>query len=575
MKHAYLKRTLAVAAAFALCLSPGSDAVLFAEETSAVSAASETEIVNTVPTMASIVNISSGAVRGYNYNGTYTFKGIPYATAERFGMPQKAEAWEGVRSALVYGSIAPQNMAYAKSPDSSRFSEYANSDLFENEADCLNLNVWTQSVDPEAKKPVIVWLHGGGFGSGASSELATYDGTNISKKGDVVFVSINHRLNVLGYMDLSAYGEEYKYSGNAGTADIVAALEWVQENIEAFGGDPSNVTIIGQSGGGGKVMALLGTPAAQGLFQKAWVMSGGVSGRTTEEAQAQTQAIVDYLGITENIPEALKALPYDELLAAANACVFSASPVVDGDYYPAETIDENGAFTELAKDIPVVISTVYAETSGVLQKLLFEQQDAVSAEDITGSDAQAAVEEKYGEHAQEIIDAFQSAYPDKDLVDVLYIDAGRSNDSAVSKANQGGAPVYQAVFAWKLPVFGGTQSWHTGGDVPFIFANADKEGYLIAGDEAGAYAYQDVCAGALINYAYTGNPSPDGIEWTPFTVENGETMIFDTNSEVRGYHDRELLSLINEYAPAEDAWAGMQAFLQSQETAAAEDAEAE
>lgn len=552
------KPVVASALAVVIAVCPMSLTASASNEEAETAESAET-VKNTSPTLASIVNISSGAIRGYNYNGTYTYKGIPYATAERFGMPQKPEPWEGVRSTLVYGSVSPQNPAYKKSPDSSRFSEYASSDLFENEADCLNLNVWTQTLDNEAKKPVVVWLHGGGYSSGASSELAVYDGTNISQKGDLVFVSVNHRLNVLGYMDLSAYGEEYSGSGNAGMADIVAALQWVQDNIETFGGDPSNVTVIGQSGGGGKVMTLLGMPSAEGLFQKAWAMSGGVNGRTSEEAQAQTQAVAEALGIKDNIPEGLKAVPYEELLAAANEVGFSASPVVDGTYYPEKTIDDEGTFTGISKDIPLVISTVYAEMSGTLQKLLFEQQDAVCTADIYGGDAQAAIEEKYGEHAQEVINAFKEAYPDKDLEDLLYINTGRSDSTVLSKSAQGGADVYQAIFAWRLPVFGGTQSWHTGGDVPFIFANADKEGYLIAGDEEGAYAFQDVCSSALINFAYTGNPSPDGLEWTPFTSENEATMVFDTNSEVRSGHDKTLLSLLNEYAP-EDPMGGFEAY---------------
>lgn len=558
MKRKTQKTIIAAAAVIVLGVSPAGYAN--------VSAAAQTEnttaeISNTTPTMASLVDISSGTIRGYNYNGTYTYKGIPYATAERFGMPEEPASWDGVLSTLVYGSICPQNPAYAKSPDSSRFTEYANSDLYENEKDCLNLNVWTQSLDPDAKKPVVVFLHGGGYSSGSSSELAVYDGTNISKEGELVFVSINHRLNVLGYMDLSAYGDEYKYSGNAGMVDIVSALEWIQKNITSFGGDPSNVTIIGQSGGGGKVLTLLGMPSAKGLFQKAWCMSGGVGGRTSKDAQSQTQAIADYLNITENIPEALKQMPYDKLLAAANETGFSPSPVIDNDYYPEATISEDGTFAQSAKDIPLVVSTVYAETSGTLQKILFERQDAENTGNLLEGDVNSAIEEKFGEHAEEVKKAFEMAYPDKETVDLLYINSSRNNDTALAKSDLGGAGVYQAVFAWKLPLFGGTQSWHTGGDVPFIFMNADKEGYLIAGDESGAYEYQNVCGSSLANFAHTGDPSPDNMEWAPFTRDNGETMIFDSNSEVRGYHDEALLSLINEYAPAGNPWAGMEEFL--------------
>ena len=209
----------------------------------------------------------------------------------------------------------------------------------EGEDTCLSLNVWTPSVDAEAKKPVLVWLHGGGYTSGTSAEHRIYEGYNLAKYGDIVFVSINHRLNYLGFLDLSDYGDAYKYSANLSFVDIVCALNWVQDNIAAYGGDPDCVTIVGQSGGGGKAATMMGVPSAEGLFCRAVAQSGGsaYSNRTPEESKAQTQALVESLGLADASPEEvvqyLKDLPYDELAAACQAVQYTCSPVNDGDFY--------------------------------------------------------------------------------------------------------------------------------------------------------------------------------------------------------------------------------------------------
>lgn len=465
-------------------------------------------------------------------------------------MPVEA-SWKSRKSALVYGAVSPQDTAYTTTATPANFTEFADTDLFENEQQCLNLNVWTQSMDKSAKKPVIVWFHGGGYSSGASSELACYDGKNISEYGDVVFVSVNHRLNVLGYLDLSAYGEEYKYSGNSGTADQVMALQWVQKNIENFGGDPNNVTIVGQSGGGGKVMTLMGTPAAQGLFQRVWAMSGTQSSGVSQESSRQlAAAVIEYLGIedSEDPVAYLKELPYNELLAAVDVASRNASflhgglgPVNDGDYYSGTIVD--GKFVDIAKDIPLVITTTFGEMDCDLQKMLFIYGDAETTAELPFD--MEAVKEKYGDKADQIAEEFQKAYPNKEIGDVLYINSGRTNDVVIQKKESGGQ-VWQGMFTYKLPVFGGVNAWHTGGDVPFIFHNCSTEKYLVAGDEVNAYAYQDICADALISYAYTGSPSTDSLEWPEFTVEKGETMILDTESYLGYYHDQKLLELLKE-----------------------------
>ena len=213
-----------------------------------------------------------GQVAGYIERGVYTYKGIPYAQAERFQPAHEPKAWQGVRSCRHWGPVCPQTKNNGWRGDQSAFF-YQWNDGYQSE-DCQRLNIWTKGLNDGKKRPVLFWLHGGGYTSGNGQEHPGYDGRNLAEKGDVVVVTINHRLNVLGFLDLSAFGEKYKGSANLGMTDIVAALRWVKENIANFGGDPDCVTIFGQSGGGGKVSTLLCMPSAKGLFHRAMVMSG-------------------------------------------------------------------------------------------------------------------------------------------------------------------------------------------------------------------------------------------------------------------------------------------------------------
>lgn len=486
--------------------------------------------------------ITGGKIRGYQYNGIYTYMGIPYAEAGRFEEPQDT-SWEGTKDCAVAGAVSPQNVAYETEPFITTFTEWGATDMLETE-NCLNLNVWTPSMDPDAKKPVIVWIHGGGFSTGSGNWLPTYDGHNLAEYGDVVFVSVNARLNCLGYTDLSAFGEEYAHTGNLGMIDNVKALEWVNKNITTFGGDPENVTIVGQSGGGGKVMTIMGMPSAEGLFQRVWAMSGTqTTGRDPEKAKQEGVDLVEYLGLQdEEDPVAiLKEMPYPELKAACAAVGVGEGPVQDGEIYQGTVID--GEFTELASQYPLILSTTFSEMGSELQKIMFVFRDINGVDQMASGEPMEQLTAAYGDAAEEIAEAFQEAYPNRDLTDVLSINANRSNALAIAKANAGGN-IWQAVFTYKLPIFGGVNSWHTGGDVAFVFHNADKDTYLLAGDEENAYAFQDTCADALVAYAYTGDPSTESLAWPQFTVEGGETMILDVDSYVGNYHDAELLELV-------------------------------
>lgn len=215
-----------------------------------------------------VLETTSGKLKGCFYDGTYIFKGVPYAYADRFQMPVPSE-WTGVKDATSYGYVCP--LMTQDKPTAELLVPHRYWPMDEH---CQNLNIWTTALDREAKKPVIVWFHGGGYAAGSSIEQVAYDGRNMCVEGDAVVVSVNHRLNILGYLDLSPFGQKYENSGNAGHADMVAALQWIHNNIALFGGNPENVTIFGQSGGGMKVADLMQIPAADGLFHKELIMSG-------------------------------------------------------------------------------------------------------------------------------------------------------------------------------------------------------------------------------------------------------------------------------------------------------------
>src|SRR5712692_2916915 len=235
------------------------------------------------PSSKPVVDTTAGKVRGYIAREIYTFKGIPYGAptggANRFMPPTKVTPWTGLRSSMYYGQVSPQGpRAGWKNDEESFMFEWDDGQFGE---DCLRVNVWTQGVNDNRKRPVMVWLHGGGFSAGSGQELKAYDGESLARRGDVVMVSLNHRLNALGHLNLVAYGSKYEASGNAGMLDIVLALEWVRDNVGNFGGDPSNVTIFGQSGGGSKVSTLMAMPSAKGLFHKAVIESGSVLRQNT------------------------------------------------------------------------------------------------------------------------------------------------------------------------------------------------------------------------------------------------------------------------------------------------------
>lgn len=504
---------------------------------------------------ATLAQTTGGSVAGYIDNGIFTYKGIPYAKAERFMPPVPADKWEGVRSCRAYGPTCPQGKRMGWYSDEQAFSFNWN-DGFPDE-DCLRVNIWTPGINDGKKRPVMVWLHGGGYSAGSGQELPSYDGRNLAEKGDVVVVTLNHRLNVLGFLDLSAYGEKYAHSGNSGLLDLVAALEWVQENIANFGGDASNVTIFGQSGGGGKVSTLLATPAAKGKFHKAIVQSGAML-RTMDSRWSRRigAAVVEELGITPCRIDEISKVPFEDLLAAGEkviarlkpeaekqgfaSFIFGWAPTVDGSVLPRQPFDPQAP--EQSKDIPMLIGTTIHEfsMSTYVPQLRTINQDA----------AVEYLKSRYGDRTDEFLELFENTYPGyepKDLIDTDFIFRPSAIEQAGLKSRQGGAPVYMYMFAWESPVLDGIlRSTHCM-EIPFVFNNADVHASMTGGG-TGAMKLADVMSQSWINFARTGDPNTEKLpEWPTYNCSEGATMFFNDDCEVRYNHDRELINFIRQF----------------------------
>lgn len=507
----------------------------------------------------------AGRVQGYIRKGIYTYHGIPYAEAkERFVPAERVKTWEGTRLAFDYGPISPQpESGFPNSTwedPSRRFTMDNNSQ---------NLNIWTPGIHDQAKRPVMVWLHGGGFSMGSSAETPVYDGANLSRKGDVVVVSVNHRLNVLGHLDLSAYGEKYRYSANTGIMDIVDALRWIRDNIAEFGGDPNNITVFGESGGGAKVLTLMTTPYAKGLFHKGIVESGAVETMgpnfTKKEASERiSQLTLKNLGLQSNHIEDLQSIPYGKLVEASDKALkqvgeeyqipealgdgfgMNWEPVIDGDFMPTNPVTEQ-SFAEAGRNIPLLIGTNLSEWTSIRQ--IMDMAHAQYDNKNTWSDAEVntRLQAAYGERTNDIVQEFLKAYPHKKKADALYVDTMIRLPILkimAHKVDQGGAPVYSYLFSWESPVMNGIfMSYHTS-EIPFVFNNIDKGAAHIGGGKD-AEALENHMSQAWINFARYGNPSVEGLpKWEAYTRKDGATMIFDKQTVLAHNHDKRLLSLL-------------------------------
>jgi para-nitrobenzyl esterase len=492
-----------------------------------------------------------GKVAGYLESGVNIFKGIPYAKAERFMPPTAPDSWESVRSSRAYGPCCPQGKRAGWSSDEQAFAFHWD-DGYAGE-DCQRLNIWTRGLKDGKKRPVMFWIHGGGYAAGSSQELPSYDGTNLAADYDVVVVSVNHRLNVLGFLDLSAFGDKYAESGNVGMLDIVAALQWVKQNIENFGGDPNIVTIFGQSGGGGKVSTLMAMPSAKGLFHKAIIESGSQL-RTMDASYSRKigTETIKLLGINPSRLEDLATVPYGQLLDAGNKAIetvrtqalkegynpfiFGWAPTVDGKVLPAQPFD--GSAPDLSKDIPVMIGTTENEFCITAFAPQFRNMTMDQAKEILKS--------KYGDKSDLFIEAFAKAHPDykpADLADADFMFRTLSIKQADLKSAQGGAPVYLYLFTWQSPALGGVLRAVHCMELPFVFDNVNRCASMTGGSQQ-AVALGKLMSRAWTNFARTGDPNPLDIpKWEPYTKENGNTMIFDNKCSLQSHVDSELVQI--------------------------------
>lgn len=493
---------------------------------------------------------ASGKVRGYIHNGTFTFKGIPYAKAERFMGPSKPDSWTGVRSSMTYGPVCPMD------PTTSTYDEIEfpfHHDWGYTNENCLSLNVWTPQLTEAKKRPVMVWFHGGGFTAGSSVELPSYDGESLSKKGDVVVVTVNHRLNILGFLDLSAYGDKYKNSPNAGLMDLVASLQWVKENIAQFGGDPNNVTIFGQSGGGGKVTSLMNAPSAKGLFHKAIVQSGSYLTSFTESDLARKvgAALLEELHFQPNQVDSLQKISYERLNAAGKRALRKVNeslkgqnqggfglgwgPIHDGNFLPYQ-ISEPAAM-ELAKNVPLLVGSTKTEFGPF--------NPANRATDM--EDAKAAMQKRIGDKADAYMAAVKKAYPEtSNPSDYINIDI-TFRAGVIRQANQkavaGAAPVYMYLFTWNSPVNDGLYKSMHCMEIPFAFNNIARCEEMTGGGKD-AYALADKMSNAWIAFARSGNPNNKSLpNWPQYNAQNGATMLFDNSCQVKNHPDKELLEI--------------------------------
>jgi para-nitrobenzyl esterase len=481
-----------------------------------------------------IVETSAGKVRGTTVDGVNIFKGIPYggntAGKNRFMPPTKPMAWTGVRDALAFGPSAPQISANPRGPAGSPGES----------EDCLVLNVFTPALSGGKNRPVMVWLHGGGFATGSGSG-PIIDGTNLARTGDAVVVSINHRLNVFGFTYLGEQaGSDFALSGGAGMLDIVAALEWVRDNIGRFGGDPNLVTIFGQSGGGRKVATLMSMPSAKGLYHRAIIESGAVLRLTTQEdAIHTTELLLSELGLKPGQARELQTISMARLLAANDAVykkftmrepgMVANSPMVDGHALPSHPWDP--AAPSLSAGIPLLIG--YAHT----EQTLYDRPTPEKLNlDEAGLTERAA--KHLGSDPAPVIAAFRKAHPEATPWDLYILIATEhprgayTRELAKRKSVQAGAPVYMYRFDWETPEGGGhMRSPHTI-EIQFVFNNIKIAGPLIS-KMPEAFTLAEKVSAAWVAFARTGNPNTAKLpKWPVYSVKSRDTLLFNNESRL-------------------------------------------
>ena len=483
---------------------------------------------------------SYGKIRGLDNNGIKVFKGVPYGAStsgpNRFMAPAEPANWPGVRDAFAYGHSAPQ-----RDPSAPRVTSglsVSGEGLPSEGEDCLVLNVWTPAIGSGGKRPVMFWCHGGGFASGSGSSPDN-DGTNLARRGDVVVVTINHRLNVLGFANLSEFSRDFAASGDAGMLDIVQALQWVRANIAEFGGDPNNVTIFGQSGGGRKVETLLAMPSAKGLFHRAIIESGAaIKVIDRDVAVRNSELLLAKLGIERGNVRELQNLPVDKIMAAhfavmkehpgVDQSVAGFSPTVDGKILPQHPFHPTAS--PVSAEVPVMIGCTRTEMT------LFSLNDA-AAFSLDEKALHGRAKDLIGDQSAGMIDLYRKLNPGASPSDIYFLIASDYRYGAPTmkvaerRAALGKGPVYLYYFTWETPVQGGRlKSPHTM-EIPFAFDNVKISERLTGGGPA-AMALADKVSDTWIAFARTGNPNTSKLpRWPAFNAQDRATMVIDNVSK--------------------------------------------
>ena len=488
---------------------------------------------------ANVVYTSSGPIRGRTESGgVHVFKGVRYGAPPvgklRFKPPVRPASWDEPIDAYDYGNRAMQGVGLpGASNDQPKVNE-----------DCLFLNVWTPGLD-DKKRPVMVWLHGGGFSSGSGGD-SFCEGKNLARKGDVVVVTVNHRLNIFGFLQLSEeWGPDYASSGQAGMLDIVMSLEWVRDNIPHFGGDPGNVTIFGESGGGRKVAMLMAMPPAAGLFHKAIIQSGsGLDAPSKADAIALGHELLKNLGIAEGDAEALMSVDAQEIFDAQPPPSLSAVsppgqltvptrgfvPCVDGVALQRKPFIPDAP--EISTHIPLLIGSNKDEMS------IFRSNDPKFGT-YTEEDFVEYVREVLPGKAEEMIPALRSAFPDYSPTDLIVVTESLKGYwiatvfQAERKVAQAAAPVYVYLLAWETKADNGRLRAHHALDVPLVFNNIENMRSMIGpGPEPRKMA--ELMSSSWIAFARTGDPNTEGLPtWADYDLANRATMVFDSKSYVQ------------------------------------------
>jgi len=492
---------------------------------------------------SAIADTQYGKVRGFLSGGVFTFKGIPYGQdtgGENRWLPAKPPVpWKDEYPALIYGANCPQNLHPWTAIEQTFLQDW--DDGYQSE-DMLKLNVWTPSLT--GKRAVLVYFHGGGYSFGSSYELPAQEGAQMARFHDVVSVTVNHRLNVLGFLDLSEIGgSAYEDSVNAGMTDLVASLQWVQGNIANFGGDPDRVMIYGQSGGGSKVTTLMGMPSAVGLFHRASVQSGGGGNIPDKEQQREvSRQLMKELGLQPNDLASLQKMEWAKLVAAGNAAISKINPPMRGASGPfspgpprvgwSPTLDGKvinvrsfyDVAPEVSKNIPMLLGSVSEEGN--------QMHNRPSEEEWHANLAKAYGEDK----ATALVAALMKAHPEKSIRTLSYMCSGTFMLNSLSMRNnivkmarlkreQKAAPAFAYYFTWQSPMLEDAGAWHTA-ELQFCFDNT-KRCEQGTGNTPEAQALAKKMATAWANFARTGNPSLPGLTWTPTDPESNKTMIWD------------------------------------------------